>query len=566
MASNNILDTNTVSFSDVLGNGKRYEVPPYQRDYSWKEDNWEDLWSDIESVAADNTVHYMGSIVLQNKGDRHYTIIDGQQRLATVSLIVLAVIQSLQDLVDQQIEKEFNEERIDLLRKKFLGDKDPASLTYSSKLTLNENNDSLYNSYLMVFRKPLNEKKLPNSNALLWQAYNFFRERVKDRFKDEKKGETLANFLNKTVAEKLMFIQIVVEDELSAYTVFETLNARGVGLSVTDLLKNYLFSIATRIDFKHVEKKWQKVIDIIDLDIFPAFLRHYWIAKYGLIRQEYLFKGVKSKIKTSPDVINLLDDLENNASLYIALTNSSDTLWRDSREQRKRVKELELFRERQSLPLLLAAYENLSQDEFTKVLKIVSVITFRYTVISGLNTNHKELAYAQAANKIARGDFTNAHQIAQSLKSIYVSNRDFKNDFSTLNVTTKGSKRRLVRYILFALENHLSQSDSDYEVDPATIEHILPESPTEVWLEYFPNSMFENYLCRIGNYTLLEADKNKACATNDFDHKKRVYAQSQYALSKDITANEWTPNTLDNRQNKLAQIATSVWRISQLDQ
>ena len=158
MATNNLLDTNTVSFSDVLGNGKLYQVPPFQRDYSWKEDNWDDLWADIESVAKNDTVHYMGSIVLQNKGDRHYTIIDGQQRLATVSLIALAIIQNLQDLVDNKVDVEQNEERISLLKSKFLGEKDAASLTYSAKLSLNENNDSFYQTYLLTFRKPLNDR------------------------------------------------------------------------------------------------------------------------------------------------------------------------------------------------------------------------------------------------------------------------------------------------------------------------------------------------------------------------------------------------------------------------
>ncbi|MBC8155714.1 MAG: DUF262 domain-containing protein [Bacteroidetes bacterium] len=565
MAISNLLDTNTVSFSDVLGNGKLYEVPPFQRDYSWKEDNWEDLWSDIESVTESDTVHYMGSIVLQNKGDRHYTIIDGQQRLATISLIVLAIIQNLKDLIDQHVEQEQNQERIDLLSKKFLGDKDPASLTYSAKLSLNENNNSFYQSYLMILKKPLNEKALQDSDLLLWHAYNFFKERIRQRFKSEVRGELLASFLNRVVAEKLMFIQIVVQDELSAYTVFETLNARGVGLSVTDLLKNYLFSIATRVDLVHVKNKWRKVIDVIGLDTFPAFLRHYWIAKHKLIRQEYLFKAVKEKIRTSPNVIDLLDDLENNALVYAALTNSSDPLWRDDREQRRRVKELELFKERQSLPMLLAAYATLKPDEFTKVLKIVSVVTFRYTVVSGLNTNPKEQIYAQAASKITQGEYTNAHQIAQSLKPIYVVDRDFKNDFSTLSISTKGSKRRLARYTLFALENHSSEADLDYEDNPATIEHILPENPTDTWLMNFPASTVENYVYRIGNYTLLEADKNRECSTRSFDDKKTIYSQSQYELSKDIIANEWTPNTLDKRQSRLADRATSIWRVSQLD-
>jgi uncharacterized protein with ParB-like and HNH nuclease domain len=131
MAVNNLLDTSTVSLSDIIGNGKIYKVPSYQRDYSWKWDHWEDLWADIQTILNGESVHYMGSIVLQNKGEKNYSVIDGQQRLATLTLIVLATIKTIQNLVDKNIEKENNEERIKLLSKKFLGDKDPGSQNWN---------------------------------------------------------------------------------------------------------------------------------------------------------------------------------------------------------------------------------------------------------------------------------------------------------------------------------------------------------------------------------------------------------------------------------------------------
>ena len=293
MAINNLLDTSTVSLSDIIGNGKTYNVPAYQRDYSWKGDNWEDLWADILTVTNNDSRHYMGSIVLQNKQDKKYTVIDGQQRLATLTLVVLATIHNIQLLVDDEIDIENNKERISLLTKKFLGDRDPASLTYSAKLELNENNNSFFQSYLMVFREPF-ERQLRDSDKLLWDAYKFFLEKIKEEFKFKKSGGEIASFLNQFVAERLMFIQIVVEDELSAYTVFETLNSRGVNLTVTDLLKNYLFSISSQTDLKHVKEKWQKVVDIIRLENFPTFLRHYWISKNKLVRHEYLFRAIKN--------------------------------------------------------------------------------------------------------------------------------------------------------------------------------------------------------------------------------------------------------------------------------
>ncbi len=152
MAVNNLLDTSTVSMSDIIGNGKTYAVPPYQRDYSWKRDQWEDLWNDILTIHESGNIHYMGSIVLQNMGEKKHSVIDGQQRFSTLTLIVLATIKQLQNLIEKGIEVEQNKERVSLLQKKFIGDKDPGSLTYSSKLRLNENNDSFFQSNILVFR------------------------------------------------------------------------------------------------------------------------------------------------------------------------------------------------------------------------------------------------------------------------------------------------------------------------------------------------------------------------------------------------------------------------------
>jgi len=92
MAVVNLLDTKTVNLNDLLGNGKIYRVPQFQRDYSWDQDNWEDLWNDIAIVNSTGSPHYMGSVVLQNDGSKEYLIIDGQQRFTTLSILTLAFI------------------------------------------------------------------------------------------------------------------------------------------------------------------------------------------------------------------------------------------------------------------------------------------------------------------------------------------------------------------------------------------------------------------------------------------------------------------------------------------
>lgn len=563
MAVNNLLDTSTVSMSDILGNGKTYAVPPYQRDYSWKRDHWEDLWSDIISIAeTDSKVHYMGSVVLQDMNDKKYHVIDGQQRFSTLTLIVLATIRQLQTLVDREIEIEENLERIQLLQKKFIGDKDPGSLTYSSKLKLNENNDSFFQSNLLVFRAPLNVKTLQDSDRLLWQAYSFFVERLSLYFDSENSGEKIANFLNKLIAERLMFIQIVVEDELSAYTVFETLNSRGVGLTVTDLLKNYLFSISSTVDLPYVKQKWKNIVDIIGLDTFPTFLRHYWISKNKLIRQDHLFRVIRESIQNSTEVIDLLDSLVENALLYNALSNYSDSFWNGDRELKYHVKELVLFKEKQAYPILIATYNNLDIETFKKVLRFVTVITFRYTVIARLHTNTKEDVYNKAALKISAGEATSASQIAELIKPLYPSDGDFINDLASKSISTK-SKKKLVRYILFNIENHVSSSQYDFEEHPATIEHILPENGNDLYLDQFPSAIHESFVYRIGNYCLLEENKNRDCDNKSFTEKQEIYKTSTFLSTTQIGYSTWTPSSIDNRQSYLAHKAAAIWRISQ---
>ena len=124
-----IMEPTNQSFQELIGNGTSYIVPRFQRDYAWNQQQWEDLWSDIESL-KDEKYHYMGYIVLQKKGDHDYEIIDGQQRLVTLSLLVLAAMRQIKNLSEKEIDIEDNNERLEVLRGQFVGIKNPVSLRY----------------------------------------------------------------------------------------------------------------------------------------------------------------------------------------------------------------------------------------------------------------------------------------------------------------------------------------------------------------------------------------------------------------------------------------------------
>ncbi|NJL75847.1 MAG: DUF1524 domain-containing protein [Saprospiraceae bacterium] len=468
-------------------------------------------------------------------------------------------------MIDSGIEAEDNAERINELRRGFLGQKDPASLHYSSKLFLNENNDPFYQRNLLQLIAPQNEKMLIDSDRLLWQGFDFFYRKIEELFPNTT-GAALATFLSKSIGDKMMFIKIEVEDELSAYILFETLNYRGVELTVTDLLKNYLFSLITPSDLRIAKNIWKKIATSVGIDKFSLFLRHFWISRKPLVRQEQLFKTIRAEIKSNQQVFDLLNDLDRYSEIYLALQDPYSVFWQGNRERIKRIREMKLFGIKQQLPLLMVAKEKFSDQEFDKVLKVISVISFRYNVVGSRQANKMEQLYNTIAQKIFNNTTTTAQGVFNGLRELYIPDADFKNDFSTLESYSYGRNKKITRYILFELENNIMQGgDRDYELDPATIEHILPENAGDNWDKDFPQTIQPSYTYRLGNYTLLEDHLNRACKTLPFDQKKQFYHKSQYEMTKAINYNDWNPTVLDTRQNYLAKKATSIWKISYVD-
>jgi uncharacterized protein with ParB-like and HNH nuclease domain len=563
MPRTHLLDTRTSNFSDLIGNGKIYRVPPFQRDYSWKEENWEDLWQDIQTLYENpDSSHYMGAIVLQGsqRSDTEFTIIDGQQRLVTISILAVAIIEKIQTLIDRGEDAEANRERQRLLKSGYLSNKDPGSLKESSKLILNENNDDFYQSRLINFRLPRNLRSLAKSNQLLWKAFQYFSSSLQKLTDVVNRGEELANFLTDTVAKRLLFIQINVENELNAYTVFETLNARGIELSSTDLLKNYLFSLfRSPDDLQEGQRQWRGIIDTVTMEKFPEFLRYYLSLTRTRIRRERLFKGVRESIQNDESAFKLLEQLEEYSSLFIALNNPNDEFWQDTPDHIPYIREIELFGVKQAYPALFAAYNKFSTENFTRLLKLVCIISFRHTMVSSLNPNELEGIYNKIAIAINNGEMTTPRQVFEGLRSVYVTDTKFVQDFSILSISTRGQKKKLVRYILWKLEMDES-GRSNIAEDGFSIEHILPESPSDRWRVHFLDNEIEEMTYRIGNLIPLEANLNRQIGNQYYTDKQEIYQQSDYALARNIVPEEWTPDTIAKRQESLARRAVHIWK------
>lgn len=562
-------NTSNQTFRQLLGNGLTYYVPRFQRDYSWTEEEWDDLWQDIIATLSPGgePVHYMGYLVLQTNNNKSFDIIDGQQRLTTISLLLLAVLKNLQELIEKDIDALDNKRRLDQLRNSYIGYLDPVTLISQSKLTLNRNNDLYYQSYLAPLADRLPKRGLKASEHLLRKAFEWFKAAVSKQV-SLKNGAELARFID-LFADKLFFTVITVTDELNAYKVFETLNARGVRLSSTDLLKNYLFSIVHREsvhenEMKILESRWEQIIGKLGSENFPDFLRVHWNSRHTFVRQAELFKTIRNEIRDKGEAFQLLRQLEEDADIYIALSNEEDELWGEA--QRKFVSELRVFNVRQPYPLLLAAKRMLDDNEFTTVLRACSVISFRYNAIGGLSANDQERVYNNVARQIAGQKLTNARLIVHEMRSIYVSDTPFKNAFAEKQLKTSNRRnKRLVRYILFHLEEHLTDKGYDFDSEKYNIEHILPENPGEGW-EHLSDAEVERSLYRIGNMTLLKSKINRSLGNQSFAEKKALYQTSEFELTRRIQeeSEEWNEKRIAARQRWMANQATGIWRIDQL--
>lgn len=551
-----------VNLNTILGNGKSYQVPIYQRDYSWGSDDWEDLWNDIEDIPTDKT-HYLGYIVLQqmNGDDNAFWVIDGQQRLTTLSILALAVTDLLRQWADQGIEPAENQLRKEKITERYLGNFSLSSLHISPKIKLNRNNDDYYRSWLLTLRQPPALSKLKPTQRLLQKAFNFFSAQLNQKFLENQSGAALADFLERTVGAGILFTQIVVSNDLDAFKVFETLNARGVKLSTADLLKNYLFKLTHTLgdlDLEEAERRWQHISNTLQSNDITTFIRHYWNSCYRIERQPTLFKAIKREINQAEQAFLFLDTLEKASVYYTAFHSPADELWQ--KDESVQLKVLKLLKVSTCLPLMLSALTYLPRADFRKLLKELVVITLRYN-LSELNPNEAERVFSRVANEVAAGKLLNLRDVVIACKSIYVPDDNFEQNFSTIIINTR-HRKELVKYLLTQIENHISGTDYHHEDAVATIEHILPENPGGVWEEGFEEKIQEDFMYRFGNYTLLEANLNHKLGNEvSFQEKREKYKHSKYKLSNEYCNYEkFTAIELSLRQSKLSRIAKGIWK------
>ncbi len=552
-----IQDSTTNHFGSLIRSGMKFIIPKFQRDYSWDSEQWDDLWADIETMLNEGTDHYMGYLVLQTSNTKSTIIIDGQQRFTTITLIILSAIKSIQKLANKGLEVDDNKKRIETLMSTYVGNIDPISLEYDNILILNRNNNAYYKDYIVK----LGDLKLRNTSyteKLMKKCFEWFEQKINGKYST---GREYAQFIE-TIVENLYFTIIKVNDEMNAFRVFETLNARGVQLSSADLLKNYLFSLVDNTS-EHpervniLEEKWTKLTTNVRAEKLPDFIRYYWNSKNKTVRSNDLFKVLRNNIKEDRSVFELINDMLAYSDIYMALKNESDDLWNERDKVQEYVSLLNIFNLKQPISMLMAAYKYLSNEDFERVLCDAIVVSFRYNVICGKNPNDIEKVFNDIAIKISNNNTYDKNLLSK----IYVNDNEFTASFINKVFPENARNNKIIKYILGKYERFkggLRDVSIVSELD--TIEHIYPQHPNEEWND----DNLDSLIYRLGNMCLLEKKLNNNIGNKKYAEKVEVLNQSTFITTNSISSEypEWVQQSIVDRQKQMAKCAKTIWKIT----
>ena len=558
------LDPENKTFAEVMSNDKSYAVPAFQRDYSWEEEQLDELWQDIQHIQERETQHFMGYLVLQSADDKFFQIIDGQQRITTITLIIIAILARFNVSIEGDIEAEDNKRRKEETHKRYLGVFDVVTLATSPKLSLNRNNNDHFRE---IVDRPYGiprARGIIATNRKLNKAFEFFCKKLSSC-----SSKALAELIE-VLGDGLLFTTITVSDDLDAFLVFETLNARGIHLSAPDLLKNYLLSTLNPGEKSHAvedfERLWSGTLEQLGETNFTAFLRSYEGMFSKLRHKKELYRYLKDCIRSETQVMPYVKSLKEHSSVYAALQNPDDSFWKEYGEGKyleciEDLRALRLFNIKTPLSLLMAAYWKYDAGHFNALVRLLAVVSVRYNVICQKSANEQEALYNTIANSVtSEGGLSFADLKKQLTNSVYPSDDEFLNAFARKTLPARKTPKKII-YLLKAISKHAGEGN--LPVDDFTLEHVLPYNPTDEWQEYFGIDTYSEAIDRLANFALLPARKNRRAGQGDFAEKKAVLRESGLEINRQIVAyKDWNIDSINKHQKWLARQAKAVWKIN----
>ena len=547
----------------------QFQVPMHQRSYKWeREEHVKQLFRDVQDAMDDTTTdgYFLGMIVLkrgETSKDRH-EVIDGQQRLATVSIFLAAVRDYFKSLNTDD-----GNRRAANIQSSYLATDNPRSLIEEPRLYLNTEDKQFFRANVVdsltvpVFKRKDNPK---HSHRRLADAIQESKDQVAAIVKmgsPEKASDRLLDWVDYFL-EKARVIAISVPNEQNAYTLFETLNDRGLELTKADLIKNHLFGRAgSQAGLDEVRQYWTEMTahlggeeGIVD------YIRHYWLSRYEFVRTKQLYAKVKPKTYTARAARDAAESLCADAKLYSALSNTEAEVWKDlTGTTAEHAGTLSAIGVAVITPLALSVLRNFDPKEVGASFRLFVNWSVRFLITGGHRSEAVERPLAECAIQVSEKKIKSAAEMAKSLAAVIPKDDAFRESFSIASLRGK-----LARYVLRAIEdrraatpNHewIAQTDAE----KVNLEHVLPQRPAKGW--NLTAEELAELQDRIGNLAILPKSLNAKLANKTFPEKCAVYKASSYYYTQWVgLKTQWGAVEIDERQSLLADEAVKTWPLT----
>lgn len=559
------ITANETTVDDILSRNHRFQVPSYQRQYSWDEEHWNDLWNDLQNI-EDIGTHFLGSVVIisspyEPSGPNVLQLVDGQQRLATISTI-LSVVRELYEEASEN-------DKANLISREYLYE-EGFDETYP-KLRLGNLDDGSFQQILA------GEAEFVDTSEQLRKSYDFFKSKM-ENFSVEEIDDIREKVLN-----KFTIVTIRSNSETSAFRLFETLNDRGLELSAIDLMKNFVLREGhedNSVNAENIKSSWEHLIANLQTLSKPIrFFRHYMMSAPvpeldNRVTESRAYDTFKELInqrlpETKHTLESYVEDIEEQSRKYVNIANAEVGVFSPNSNSQinSRLKDLNDIGAVPSRTLLLRALRE--TKDATSILKIIDMIELytirssisRYSTGSGVDSLYNQLAVE------AFGVTDSLGYIQDQFVESGPSDDEFVANFVERNFPQNGQ----TKYILDAIERrHYMKEGTGKEIADRSqvhIEHIAPlrsysTKKYNEWEEYLgcTESKFDQYKSRIGNLTLFERKLNIKASDSPFEQKKTYYRNSDFEMTSDLCDIEgWSIDEIGQRSRQLANIANDIW-------
>ncbi len=539
----------------------QFVIPIYQRLYSWKKEQCEQLWDDIIKIGGNDKMngHFIGSILYVLDGIKHSNnpllIIDGQQRLTTITLLFIALRDHLND--EDEFLKKFSRKKIEsyLINSDKDGDK-------KFRLILSESDKD---TLLSLIDK--NKRKPSEPSVKIVENFELFEKWISE---NTDKLETIFKGL-----DKLMVVEISLErGKDNPQLIFESMNSTGKDLTQTDLIRNYIL-MGLELEKQKVfyKKYWRAMEENFKQNetLFNRFVRHYLTIKtreipninkvYEAFKRYQQERGIETEA--------LLQDLQKYCGFFCQIVFKKED---DKDKDLNKALGFLVDLERDVVyPLLLELYSDysdgvLSEQDFTPIIHLTESYLCRRAVC-GLGTNSLNKVFPSFTKKIDKKQYLKS--VEEHFGSL-TGNQKFPKDseFRDSLITIDFYRFKKKKYFFERLENFNTEEPVDTQ--KCTIEHIMPQTLTPEWQrdlgENF-EAIHEKYLHTIGNLTL--TGYNQEYSNNSFQEKKYMengFKQSSLKLNQSLKDLEvFDEKEIEKRANDLADFALKIWTYPNLD-